>query len=94
MCAAKWEHKAAAPAGLDGPLVCTLSHSSVSSGSSSSRGGWGHATAPCRSAREPGWSSHLLSRFRGNVNNGAHSFLQYWVVFSAPRELSWFPNLL
>lgn len=94
MCAAKWEHKAAAPAGLDGPLVCTLWYSPVSAGSSSSRGGWGHATALCRYAREPGWSSHLLSRFRGNVNNGAHPFLQYWVVFSAPREPSWFSNLL
>ena len=30
----------------------------------------------CRSATEPGENSCLLSKCRGNVNNGAHQFLQ------------------
>lgn len=52
----------------------------------------GGVAGACRSAREPGWSSGLLSMFRGNVNSGDHQFFQSWVVLSAPRELSWFPT--
>lgn len=48
-------------------------------GSGSSRGGWRHATVPCKLARGPGWSSCPLSRFRRNVNNGTHWFLQSWL---------------
>lgn len=75
-------------------LVCMQWFPPVSSGSGSRRGSWGITSEHCRLAREPGWSSHLLSTCRGNVNNGAHRFLQYWVVPWAPRRLSSFPNLL
>lgn len=71
---------------VKGPLVCLLQHPPVFAGSSSRKGGWGCATVPCRLAREYGWSSHLLSTFKGNVSNSTHHFLQPWFVPSAPQE--------
>lgn len=53
----------------------------------------GGVAGACRSSREldgtPTNCPHL-----GETNNGTHWFLLSWAVSSAPRELSWYPNLL
>lgn len=75
--------------------ICMLWHSPLSSGSSSNTGGWDVFQSPaCQLETLDRVLAHLLSRFRGNVNNGAYLFLQSWVVLSALGEFSWFPCLL
>lgn len=66
----------------------------VPAGSSSRMGHWGPAIVPCKWAREPGWSSCLLSTCRCNTNNGSYQFLGPWVFPSAFAELLRFPNIL
>lgn len=79
---------------VDGTLVCVLWLIPVPAGSSFRMGHWGHAVVPCRWAREPGWSSCLLSTCRCNTNNGSYQFLGPWIVPSAFAELLSFPNIL
>lgn len=57
----------------------------------SRKSGWGYAIGLCKLAREPGRSSHLLSRLRGNINS-THRFLHSWVNPSAPVKFLWFPT--
>lgn len=52
---------------VKGLLVCILWGPGVSAKSNPRRGGWGCAIAPCRLAREPGWSSCPPSTVQGKT---------------------------